>query len=131
MLTIIADGGGQVDVKPTYGSFKIFRTGELLHHIRIDYNTNDTNSWSEYKIIYDALKFVQEQYPNEKRLLIQNDSELIRNQVGVYQNGEWSGWKCNFTHLQIYRDVIRKLLEEYDFTWQHKPRRYIVSHLGH
>lgn len=130
MLIVVFDAGGLKGKVLSYGSFKVYSGETLLDHIRYDYGYDETNNEAEYRITLDMLKYINKKY-NDREITIYNDSELVRNQVGVYQNGEWIGWKCNYEHLKVYRDAIRGILEEYTFTWEHKPRRFIVSHLGH
>jgi dUTP pyrophosphatase len=140
-IYIVFDGGnGGYKVNKGYGSYIIRendRHGEIIEHRHlIEYAREMTSNEAEYRTLETALMAVQKHYVEEDRknvhLIIEGDSELVRNQIGTYDGKRWDAWQCNKITLRSCRDMCRTLLLPYNsFTYNHVPREYIVSILGH
>ena len=122
-MLIICDGGKRRDV--AYGSFKIFDdSGNLLDHGQRIFGDNTSNS-AEYLILYSALLRAKVIKVRKGHVTILSDSDLVVHQLQ-------GTWNCNYAHLQVMRDAIRKELSDY-YDWEIKKvsRNIIVGHLGH
>jgi ribonuclease HI len=128
-MYLVFDGGngGHLENKG-YGSFKLFteKGGELLEHIERHEFTQQpmTNNEAEYNTLLLALKYIALFYTAPTNLVIEGDSELVRQQV-------LGNWQIKKKELQPLRDDIVKLLTGVTYEYNHVPREYIVSILGH
>lgn len=146
-LYLIMDGGNGASLdKEAYGSFIVRnhdKNGALLLQKRITLGTGYTNNEAEYLTLINSLETIKAMLGTglalsvtNISLIIEGDSELVRCQVGTYTKGldmlAWKGWKVNVPHLRPLRDKARQLLEKFDsFTYNHIPRKEVVSVLGH
>jgi ribonuclease HI len=128
-MYLIFDGGnGGHKVMVGYGSFHLYdvKGGKLLMTGSFQWNEPMTNNEAEYKTLLSALEKILEIYPYPSYLLIEGDSELVRNQVsGIWQI------TIKGKHLQLYRDAIRALLQNISYEYNHIPRDEVVAVLGH
>jgi len=127
-MYLIFDGGnGGPTVMQGYGSFHIYerKGGRLLDAIRLDWDQPMTNNEAEYMTLLEAVKTVVK-LPNNSPLIIEGDSELVRNQIsGIWQI------TIKGKHLKTYRDAIRYLLQNISYEYNHIPREEVVAVLGH
>lgn len=127
MMYLIFDGGnGGVAKSEGYGSFKFYsiKGGELLlHRQEHKFEGSMTSNEAEYNTLIFALQTIQE-YFCATELLIEGDSELVRSQVlGLFQ--------VKVLHLRPLRDKVVALLSGVDYTYNHVPRKAVVSEFGH
>lgn len=138
-LYLVFDGGnGGYKVNKGYGSFIVRennRHGKIIYEFTLSFDKPMTNNEAEYATLQAAIHHISaNNNVKQVNLVIEGDSELVRNQVGTYNSDTdtWKAWACNLPSLEKYRDNIRVLLTEYtSFTYNHVPREYIVSVLGH
>lgn len=128
-MYLVFDGGnGGHLVNKGYGSFKLFdkKDGELLEHIeRHEFAQQPmTNNEAEYNTLLLALKYIALFYTRPTDLVIEGDSELVRQQV-------LGNWQIKKKELQPLRADIVKLLTGLTYEYNHVPREYIVKLLGH
>ena len=118
---IFCDGGKRRGV--AYGSFKIFtETGVRLHHEQTIFGSG-TSNLAEYLITLQSIRRALEL--GYKNVIVYTDSALVKQQVQ-------DGYVCNYEHLRIVRDKIRKEIVLFDsFEIIHVSRNIIKQQLGH
>ena len=118
---IFCDGGKRSGV--AYGSFKIFNdTGVRLHHEQTVFGSG-TSNLAEYLIMLQSIKRALEL--GYKDVIVYTDSALVKHQVQ-------DDYTCNYEHLRIVRDRIRKQIVFFDcFEIINVPRNIIKQQLGH
>jgi len=142
-LYLIFDGGNHASKdKEAYGSFiyhAYSKDGPVLQRARITHGIGYTNNEAEYLTLIAALNYIIELYDavSDIHLMIEGDSELIRNQIGIYTktlcgDNSWTGWKVNVTHLLPLRNKARELFEKFaSFRYNHISREEVITVLGH
>jgi ribonuclease HI len=127
-MYLIFDGGnGGHLVMRGYGSYHIYdvKCGKLLRKDTFTFEEPMTNNEAEYNTLVVALHVVYF-LPDNSPLVIEGDSELVRNQVlGLWQitkKGE---------HLKPFLNQIHYLLRDIKYTYLHVPRAEVVAVLGH
>lgn len=152
VFEIVFDGGnGASREKEAYGSFRLLSASDLLKVetiMRVSFGVGYTNNEAEYKTLIYVLEYIIDQYNAANiELHIAGDSELVRNQIGLYTvarywelsndetiaDYEWlDAWQVKAKHLLPLRNKARELLKQFkSFTYVHIPRKEIVSILGH
>lgn len=135
-MYLIFDGGNGASTEvEAYGSYRI----DSCKIQRVIFGKGYTNNEAEYMTLLYALSQIILDYPaNETDLEIEGDSELVRNQIGTYNefNGldlyTWTSWKVNEPRLLPLRNTARELLLKFrSFTYRHIPRKQVVKELGH
>lgn len=133
-MYLMFDGGnGGPNVNKGYGSFVIRdnKQGPNLHHVKLDFDGFMTSNEAEYNTLYCALLYIQQQYSYVEYLFIEGDSELVRRQVGNIANGVWIGWRAKEQRLLVWRDKVRSVIKNYNYSYTHVPRKEVVAQLGH
>ena len=153
-LNVLFDGGnGASKDKMAYGSFKIYNVNRVREDdiSYVEFGIGYTNNEAEYLTLIQALTTIKAMYGSGTDLRIdhidlhiEGDSELVRNQIGIYKKSNyhefmnglptyiWEGWRVKATHLKPLRDKARGLLEQFNaFTYKHIPREEVVKVLGH
>lgn len=121
-MVVICDGGKKSGV--AYGSYKIYRKdGWLLHHKQIVWGEKTSNE-AEYLTTLMAIRKAKMYLSKDEfEINILTDSSLVKEQVA-------GNWNCNYKHLEVLRDKIRKELTG-NITIIHVPRNIIFAHLRH
>lgn len=134
-MILIFDGGNGASIeKEAYGSFLLQKDdGTFIELVRTTFGTGYTNNQAEYKALESALIYIKNVYGVlEETLQIFGDSEIVRNQVGYMQDGQWVDvWQVKKDHLKRPRKAVRAILSDFTFTYTHIPRKQVVSLLGH
>ena len=133
-LIIWFDGGVRKQNPGTpYGSHKVFRDDKLIGQGTWElFDRAVTNNVAEYIALSTALCNLTDTWLDIQHIIIYGDSELVRNQIGVFIDGAWQAWECNNVEFVPYIYYIRAELQKLNnWTYEHKPRKEVKKILGH
>jgi ribonuclease HI len=121
-MVVICDGGKKGGI--AYGSYKIYTaSGILLEHKQVVWGEKTSNEAEYLTMLMAIRKSKQFLTEDESQINILTDSSLVREQV-------LGNWACNYEHLKVLRDKIRKELND-NITITHITRNIVFQHLGH
>jgi ribonuclease HI len=130
-VVIIFDGGSKGNPGQGYGSYALRWPGAQQQIVKLRFGNQITNNEAEYDTLIAALEAVSKRLqdngaaPATAKLDIRGDSLLVINQVV-------GKWQCKEERLQMRRERVRKLLQNFG-TWRltHHDRANSVEVLGH
>lgn len=130
-IGVIFDGGSKGNPGLGYGSYALRWPGAQQQIVKLRFGNHATNNEAEYDTLIAALEAILKRLqdndaaPTTARLDIRGDSLLVINQV-------LGKWQCKEETLQVRRDKVRQLLQQFG-VWQltHHDRSKSVEVLGH
>ncbi len=129
--TLVFDGGSRGNPGPTYGSFRLQRTGQRPNAARRLSFGRGTNNEAEYQAliagVQSLLDFlaVTRVDPRTVRLEVRGDSLLVLRQLD-------GSWKAREPRMRALRDEARRLLDCFaSVRLTHQDRGRSLAVLGH